>query len=94
MSTIYKEQDGDWCMYNSRCMSDHCHFWKCKGLQKGKDVEPNLACSDSEDCRFEQYCNNKKCIDRIKGDGLCKSDDQCLKNHCTSSGKCWTQGER
>jgi hypothetical protein len=85
-----KGNDGDWCVYNSRCLSDHCHFWRCKGLQKGKDVEPNLSCSDSEDCRFEQYCSNKKCINRITDDGPCANDDQCLKNHCTSSNRCWT----
>jgi hypothetical protein len=84
---VLKGNDGDICVYNSRCLSDHCHFWRCKGLQKGKDVEPNLSCSDSEDCRFEQYCSNKKCVDRIK-EGLCSSDDQCESNHCTFSNKC------
>jgi hypothetical protein len=88
-----KGNDGDACVYNSRCLSDHCHFWRCKGLQKGKDVEPNLSCSDSEDCRFKQYCSNKKCVDRITDDGPCSNDEQCLKNHCTSSNRCWTRIE-
>ena len=79
---------GEWCMQDNRCLSMHCHNFKCKGHQKGKNDEPNGRCNDSEDCRFEQYCNNKKCVDRIIT-GSCSNDDQCLSNHCSFWNKCY-----
>ena len=84
---IEKIKDGGFCLQDSRCMSNHCHSFKCKGLQVGKNVEPNGPCKDNEDCRFEQYCKNKKCTDRI-ANGSCKNDDQCLSNHCSFWNKC------
>ena len=84
---VRKGFDRDYCLYDVRCLSNHCHNFKCKGLQVGKNVEPNGPCNDNEDCRFEQYCKNKKCTDRIEY-GSCSNDDQCLSNHCTFWKKC------
>ena len=85
---VNKGKDGDLCLFDSRCLSNHCHSLRCKGLQVGKNVERNLACVSHEDCRFEQFCNEKKCTDRVKSGSSCKSDSQCLTNHCTFTNVC------
>ena len=68
--------------HNYQCLSNHCHWFKCAGRQIGKNVDLDGSCNDNEDCRFEQYCKSKKCVNRKKY-GLCTSDEQCVSNHCS-----------
>ena len=82
-----KGKDGDWCFHDTRCLSNHCHFFRCKGLQVGNNFNQNGYCEDHEDCSFERFCKNFKCSLR-KLEGSCNFDEQCLSNHCNKMYKC------
>ena len=79
---IRKGKDGDYCMYNYRCLSNHCHRITCKGKPAANNQEKNGRCKTDEECHSEQYCNDKKCRDRQLS-GSCSSDSQCMSNHCS-----------
>lgn len=77
-----KSEDGEDCIYDYRCKSGHCHRFKCKEKQKDSNVKLNGKCYKDEQCRFEQYCKENKCVDRQES-GSCNDDSQCLSNYCS-----------
>ena len=79
---IKKIKDSNSCSgYNYQCLSHHCHWFNCVSKQIG-NKNSNGTCNTSEDCKFEQFCQNEKCVNRKKY-GWCSSDKQCLSNHCS-----------
>ncbi len=76
--------DGDFCHFDHRCLSSHCHVFRCKGLPKVNSIEKFGKCKNDDDCHHEQFCRKSKCEDR-KNSGRCKNDSECLSNHCATS---------
>lgn len=79
-----KGNNGDPCVYDNRCLSGSCRFFRCQAPHTGSDeVEPDGWCESDKNCRTEQYCRSYKCTDRLEEGSTCLRDSQCASNYCS-----------
>ena len=60
-----KQQDTAFCRRNYECLSNHCHWKRCKGIAF-KNIERDASCHKSDDCNHEQRCEKQRCVNKKK----------------------------
>ena len=78
-----KQQDTAFCRMDFECLSNHCHWKRCKGIAF-KNIERGVRCQKSDDdCNHNQRCEQHRCVDKKKI-GWCAFDSDCFSNHCNN----------